>query len=361
MANFDDILNDLHQASGLSDAEFEQPITITSRRTFEVPQGYDLTLGYAGDVNSQIVTFQFPRTHEGHDLHSCNFKTVKWKNLKSGTEGVSLLNINTTELESWTAQWEVPPESMTTAGQLEIAISIYDEKNGVVAFSWNTPSFKQFVIGETTTQIANVFQDNGMPAKNEILIVNADSREIEVSLDWNPIICSFGDIGTSQVYFEINQYLRGLNLLDENVRVYVGVAFISDTVEDFRVTNIKPIFLSNTNKESNRVLVTWDVPDVITNNQHGYIGTFAISLKAQIEENGVITKRWSTAQFNKLTIGPSVLLNDVIALVARDEEIVERAVEGVVDEVIDEKIDGVIDEKIDDYIDTTYFVTEDNT
>ena len=345
MANFDEILNGLHTASALTDAQIEAPIVITARRTFEVQPDYDLILGYVGDVNSQLVTFQLPKTHEGHDLSKCAFKKIKWQNLASGTEGVSELTVQTEQTESWTASWAVPPEVMTMSGQVEIAISIYDEKDGLIAFSWNTPAFREFSVGKTANQIADVFQENNLPANSEILIVNSETRKIETPINWNPIIASFGDIGLSKVFFEMNQYVRGLDLLDKDTKIYAGVAFISDTVEDFEIKDVRPLFMSETNKKANKVLITWDVPDAITNNNQGYVGTFVISLKAQVNDaDGNITKRWSTAQFDKLTIGPSVLLNDVTELVARDEEIVGRVVDG----------------KIDEYIDNTYLVFDNN-
>lgn len=348
MANFDEILQSLtslHQNATIADAQSDTPIIITARRTFEMAPDYDLILGYVGDVNSQVVTFQFPKTHEGHDLSKCAFKKIKWQNLASGTEGVSELTVQTEQTESWTASWAVPPEIMTMSGQVEIAISIYDEKNGLIAFSWNTPAFREFSVGKTANQIADVFQENSLPANSEILVVNAETRKIETPINWNPIVASFGDIGLSKVFFEINQYIRGLDLLDKDTKIYAGVAFISDTVEDFEITDVRPLFISETNKKANKVLITWDIPAAITNNNQGYVGTFAISLKAQVNDaDGNIIKRWSTAQFDKLTIGPSVLLNDVTELVARDEEILDRAV----------------DEKVDEYFDNTYMVFDNN-
>ena len=352
MANFDEILTNLHQSAMLVDTQAAQPIVITSRRAFEIPSDYDLVLGYAGDVNSQLVTFQFPKTHEGHDLAKCHFKKIKWANLTSGTEGVSNLTVKTENTDSWLATWAVPPEMMTVAGNIEIAISIYDEQNDIVAFSWNTPSYRGFSIGASANSIADVYQINSLPAQNEILIVNTETRKINSPVNWNPIICSYGDIGLSKIFFEINQYIRGLNLKDDRTEIYVGVQFINDTVEDFRVTDVRTLFDSESNKKANKVLITWDVPEAITNNEFGYAGNFVISLKIQTKEEDVVTKRWSTSQFEKLTIGPSALQNDLVALVARDEEIVQRVVDNVVDEVIDDKID--------DYMDSNYFVIDGN-
>lgn len=132
MAGFDDILNSLHSNAILSDDEMKdvanlRPIIITSRRAFEVPNDYNLVLGCAGDVNSQIVTFRLPKYHEGHNLSQCDKRKIKWKNLTSGAEGDSdLVPKTTTAAETWDVTWEVPPALMTAAGSIEVAITIYD-------------------------------------------------------------------------------------------------------------------------------------------------------------------------------------------------------------------------------------------
>jgi hypothetical protein len=67
MASFDDILEHIHSGSSVTDSALEENyITINSKREFIVPKGADTVLGYAGDVNSQIVTFVLPNSHEGH-------------------------------------------------------------------------------------------------------------------------------------------------------------------------------------------------------------------------------------------------------------------------------------------------------
>lgn len=363
MSDFDSILTNLHKYNSpttLIDKDTLNPIVITSRRSFEVPSDYNTILGYTGDVNSQIVTFQLPKLHEAHSLYDCQFKKIKWQNLKSGTEGVSDLITQKEDTDTWTAIWEVPPELMTMAGEIEIAVSIYDEKDGFIAFSWNTPAFRGFSVGASANQVADVWSEGNknLPAANEILVVNTENRRIEAPVNWNPIICSYGDIGLSKVFFEINQYIRGLDLTDEQVEIYIGVAFANNTVENFPINknNIQKMFVSTSNVKANKILITWDVPAVITNNAQGYSGDFTISLKIQIADGEVITKRWTTAKFNKLTIGPSALQDDIIALITRDEEILERAVTEVAAEITNE----IVDEKIDDYFDNTYFITEDN-
>ena len=104
-------------------------ISIDKKRNFIVPEGYDTVLGYAGDVHSQVITFVLPLKHESHGLYQCDRRVLKWKNLSSGAEGESELPVKDSNNSTWTTTWDVPPELMTAAGTIEIAISIYDIRN----------------------------------------------------------------------------------------------------------------------------------------------------------------------------------------------------------------------------------------
>ena len=204
MANFDDILKNLHDSATLEDTEILTPIVVTSNRTFEVPNGYNLILAYAGDVNSQIVTFQFPKFHEKHDLSKCQKKKIKWKNLTSGTEGRSNLKvIDDSSEDKWTASWEVPPEIMTAASVIEIGISLYDiyPDSNLIAFSWNTATFRGFSVSESFSEVGDVWDEGYYPAKNEILNISVDNRNIVAPSGYNSVIANFGDIGISKVFF----------------------------------------------------------------------------------------------------------------------------------------------------------------
>ena len=95
MASFDEILNGIHPNGIIRDDsnDASNVITITDQRVFEVPNDFNLIIGYAGDVNSQIITFAVPCQHEGHALDSCTNHIILWKNLTSGVEGNSTLRL----------------------------------------------------------------------------------------------------------------------------------------------------------------------------------------------------------------------------------------------------------------------------
>lgn len=342
MANFDEILANLHSNAILTDDEISKPIVVNSRRKFEVPSDYNLILAYAGDVNSQIVTFQLPRFHEGHDLSLCANKKLKWKNMSSAAEGISDLTV-TTEENHWYAEWEVPPVAMTQAGKLEIAIQLYDVSEDKIAFSWNTPAFKEFSIGESFNEVGVVYDNEKLPARNEVLNINVEARTIVAPQGYNAIIANYGDIGTSKVFFSVSRYIRGIDIL--TARVCINVLINSDvTVTYYIPEEARKILFNNGEK----VIICWDVPPAITCGQTPFTGSFGIAFECKeveyVEEDGVnrekILKRWVTSVFSKLTIGPSLLSSDVNSIIERDEGALERA--------------------IDDYFSKYYFVTDGN-
>lgn len=342
MASFDEILKDLHgEGIEVTTKDADGKITITPQRTFSIPGGYNTVLGYVGDVNSQIVTFEIPRYHEGHDLSLCSKRKLKWKNLTSGVEGNNdLTPVEGGETESsWSATWEIPPEAMTQAGTLEIAISLYDISNDIVAFSWNTATYKGFTIGETFIHTGDGWGEKALPAKDEILSIDIEGRQIVAPAGYNKIICNYGDIGTSKVFFIVNRYIRGIDIMDGAAAVYVNIAYQTTTSDWIEIPKTAITYYS---QNSNKVVMCWDVPSSITNNNQRYIGNINISLKFEEKIGGQINKRWVSSSFTQLSIGPSLLIDTVTELVERDEEIVQRAA----------------DKAVDNYFDNHYFVTE---
>ena len=315
MANFDSILAGIH-AGAVKIEDKDAVITLTDKRIFNVPNDYNTILAYAGDVNSQIVTFEIPESHEGHDLSQCEYKKLKWKNKGSGVEGVSDLIPDSTNV--YKLKWEVPPAAMTQAGVLEIAISIYDINNsGRVAFSWNTAPYSGFSIGASFTDVGTSWENDELPAKNEILIINTEDRTIVAPAGYDSLIANFGDKGTSKVYFSINRIARGIDLLATGAKVYANVIFGEEASEKLEISTIKPLF-----ENQDQLLIIWDVPDRITNNEQYYTGTITIALSFEFND-----KRWTTSAFSKLQIGASLLLTDVSNIVERDESIVTAAID----------------------------------
>ena len=345
MASFEEILAKLHDDARLVDDAMDTPITITNQRKFEVPNGYDLVLGYAGDVNSQVVSFRLPRNHEAHDLFLCKHKVLKWKNLTSGAEGTSTLTAAESSDNAIITTWEVPPEVMTQAGNVEVAFSLYDiSENGIIAFSWNTPTFSGFKVENSFVHVGTTWAEGKMPAKNEILNVDTEGRQIVAPANYNKIFCNYGDIGTSKIFFAIDKNVRGIDISDATAAVDVNIKFGTETTQWMpipRADNFKPY-----SENADKLIVCWDVPASITNNEYHYIGNISISLKFEVkDENNEPIKRWVSSAFTQLEIGPSLLTHTVIDIAERDENLVRELVEETVNEVIDEEIDEYFDER----------------
>jgi hypothetical protein len=87
-------------------------LIVNNKRQFSTTADFDTVIAYEGDINSQIITIQCPKTHDGHDLSGCTYKELRWKNLGSGVEGISNLLVNdTTSTDNLYLSWEVPSDA----------------------------------------------------------------------------------------------------------------------------------------------------------------------------------------------------------------------------------------------------------
>lgn len=82
---------------------------------------------------------------------------------------------------------------------------------------------------------------------------------------------------------------------------------------------IRLIFKNDESEKTDKVLIVWDVPSEITNNEYSYIGNITISFKIIVKVNDVITKRWTTSAYSGLSIGSSLLIGDIIGFTERNE------------------------------------------
>lgn len=321
MASFDNILAGLHangSTSTLTDSS--DVVTINEKRELELPDGYDTVLAYSGDINSQIVTFKLPETHEGHNLSGCLHKKLKWKNLSSGIDGTS--DLVEVKDEAGNVQWEIPPEAFTQAGVLEISISLYDVKDGKVVFSWNTPTSTVFSVGSGFEEVP---LDLTLPAENEILLI-CENKQIVAPKGYNNHIANFGDVGTSKVYFQCKKSIAGIDITDESVKAQVLVNFNDNTYQDIikdkdkEINNIQEI-------SQDSVLIIWNIPDWVTNNDSEYFGNIKISLVFSLNN-----RYWKTSPISSLYIGETLVRDlDSTATAPTFEEEVTKIVNDVIE------------------------------
>lgn len=320
MVTFEDMLKNLHKEAGASledadvyvDAEGVKTIKtikITADRQFEVPEGYNTILAYEGDINSQIVTFELANKHEGHLLAACEFKKLRWSNQSARTEGISDLKLASESNDPMILTWTVPPEAFIKAGRLEIAISFYDFDEGLPAFAWNTPIFDGFSVGETTQYVGiglnstEILPPAKRPAKNEILFVDVENRNIVAPAEYNYVVGNYGDKGVSIVHFQMQRYVHGMDLLGTNTEItiygYLGELDFSNNISGVNRYSAEGSY------GEGLVDFDWNVPDELLENTENYVGNLSVSILISQSNDGAITKRWNSSPFLGLVIGES--------------------------------------------------------
>ena len=307
MVSFDEMIKDLHGGEGtLADdglsVDPKGVITINDKRQFILPANFNPVIGYEGDVNSQIITFDLPATVEGHELTECENKIIKWSNLQNGLEGRSKLEPvgDVTEGRQY-LQWKVEPDVFVKAGTIQIAISFYDTDGEKIAFQWNTASFSGLSVAANASDIG-FFE----PAENEVLFISEETRRIVAPQGYNNVVCNYGDVGVSKIYFRTKRKIRGIDLLDSNTVVKIrcnlnGDIYVYNTPsENLKVTP----YSTEVADVDGLVNIVWYVPAEITDNEQNYAGTF--SIEVDFEESGKI---WRTSTYNGFIIGSDVFQN----------------------------------------------------
>lgn len=302
MASFDEMIKSLHDNKGtLADdglsVDPKGVITINDKRQFIPSTNFNPVIGYEGDVNSQIITFDLPATIEGHDLTKCGNKIIKWSNLQNGLEGRSKLEpvSEVTEGRQY-LQWRVEPDVFAKAGTIQITISFYDkDSSGKVAFQWNTASFSGLSVA-ATDQGVGFFE----PAENEILFISEETRRIIAPQGYNNVVGNYGDIGVSNVYFRTKRKIRGIDLLDNNTVTKIRCNLNGDVVVyELEVTP----YSTQIDETDGLVNIIWKIPSEITANDQNYAGPFSIEVDFETKNQ---EKVWRTSTYNGLIIGSDV-------------------------------------------------------
>lgn len=316
MTSFDDMIEALHEGNAISDDE-QQAIEIDEKRQFIVPSGYNTVLAYEGDVNSQIVIFKLPKQCEGHDLTACGVKEIKWKNLASGIEGVNILEATEEDTTKWQARWTVPSEAFTQAGNIEISISIYDKpankELGYLSYAWNTGAYSGFSVAATMSSVSSV-----LPAKDEILIVSKEAKNIVAPAGYNNTICNFGEIGISTIYFLMDRYFGKNNALDAlncTITLYIVVNGYKLWEEADAATGTlsRKLYTTELDDRDGLVLLEWSVPESVTADPSHGPGNVKVAIELTNKDiNGKITHRWISNSYDALVVTPSVLQVEVL-------------------------------------------------
>ena len=311
--NFDDIITSLHGSPVLADNKEDDNnvIVINEKRQFVPGSNFNTVIAYEGDVNSQIITFKLLKVHDNHDLSECGHKEIKWKNIASRVEGTSYPEKEDAADEKYFyLKWLVPAEVCTQSGNVEISLSIYDktgdetgdETDNKIVFSWNTAKYTGLSIGSSIESVGENF-----PPKDEILVINRDTKAITAPVGYNNTICNYGEVGLTEIYFLVDRYLgkkKTLDVLNTNttVTIYVtmnGLAGYDNT--DNITKELYAVEIGEGTKEG-LVLITWKVPNGITSGIYtGPIG-FSIMLGFADEKGN----RWFSNTYSSLKVGSNL-------------------------------------------------------
>lgn len=183
-----------------------------------------------------------------------------------------------------------------------ISIRINEPKEHIV-FSWNTTKYSDLTVGSTLDSVNFAF-----PPKDEILVIDRDTKSIVAPVGYNNTICTYGDVGMTEVYFLVNRYLgknRELDVISSNITVYVtmnGFAGKDDT-NDIVKTNYTAE-IADRNKEG-LVLITWKIPAGVT---AGPGGPGSLKVMLCFEQSG---KKWYTNTYSNLTVGENLFNGEV--------------------------------------------------
>ena len=314
--SFSDLLKDIHGYAEDPMEDSNGVIEINEKRQFIPSNDFNTVIAYEGDKNNQIITFACEQyLLDGHNLDRCAFKELKWKNLSSGREGVSTLEVFAGV--GIQLKWIVPPEACTQAGTLEISISFYDKKiiDGVehTVYSWNTGVYTGLSIGKSMTSVSF-----NTPPRDEILTIVKDTKNIITPAGYNNVICNYGEVGTAVVYFVIDRYLNKYNMkpfdvMDAEIAIYL---VLNGQKRKMSTSDTTPCIFKHlyspevTENKSGLVCIQWNLPAEITDGDMG-IGNLNIALEFSKKEGEIITQRWFTNPYSQLSIGDSLIRIDL--------------------------------------------------
>lgn len=110
---------------------------IPSTRKITVPASHKI-IGTVGDHNSEQLTFQCPKTIDGHDVVNCSDHYISWKNAAGGEGYTDVVDIRTDE-ENMYFTWLIDSGVTVAAGYVTFAVHFEDiDTNGATLYKWST-------------------------------------------------------------------------------------------------------------------------------------------------------------------------------------------------------------------------------
>lgn len=195
---------------GLSDSTIEQGYLLLHADTkqFTAEGGFTNLLGTTNEVNTNIITIHVPKKIEGHEVGNCDNKILKWHNLGSGEKGISELAskgpVDET-IHAW--QWIIPPEALTQAGNVKIAVSFYDkDTNQVITYQWNSQPYQSLTVAKGMDEISL----NPIPADN-VITIDLETKKVIIPTGLNSELGKAGEIGLAKLRFRCDRFYRDID------------------------------------------------------------------------------------------------------------------------------------------------------
>jgi hypothetical protein len=166
------------------------------------------------------------------------------------------------------------------------------------------------------------------PPKDEILVIDRDTKAITAPVGYNNIICNYGEVGVTEIYFLVNKYLgkkRELDVMNSNITVYVTLnGLVGSDSDTTRITkSLYTTEIADRNSEG-LAFITWKVPAGITAGPGGPNG---LQIMLGFEQDG---KKWYSNTYSALKIGETLF-------VGTDEDVEEwNLLDDIVSKYIEE-------------------------
>jgi hypothetical protein len=180
------------------------------------------------------------------------------------------------------------------------------------------------------------------PPKDEILVIDRDTKSIIAPMGYNNTICNYGDIGVAEVYFLVNRYLgkkREIDLMNENTSIHVyytfnGNKYVDDSeviYEDEDKPRIEKKLYTAEIKDRNSeglVFIKWYVPKHVT---AGFTKPESLQITLSFKNE---TQSWYSNIYPHLKIGDNIFFESEMP--EGQEELFDIRVKEVIDNYLSE-------------------------
>lgn len=288
-------INNLQDDGGY--LEFD-PIT----RMLIPKEGFNNLIGVTNEINSSIISFKINGDLDGHKIADCDNHVIKWSNTASGEKGVDNL-IGTIGNDIWT--WVIPPEVMTKAGSLKIALSFYDIENDTITYLCNSLPYNALRIEQGMDEISI----EPIPDDN-IVYVDTYTRKITVPATLANPIAMVGEYGEYLLRIRCDRFYFNKDFYEEKYQINVLYNFPGIEGTSFTGSLSKKLIQGSYNgsdisKRGDLLEFTWEI-DL---DQIDQVGNIEFAIQISSVENGKPFTAWKSETNNSLFIGQTLVGN----------------------------------------------------